>query len=120
MLSLLHARLADTAMYFALALAIWGFLRFFRGQGVDGSYLGAVVVGEVLMVAQGLLGGVLLALGLRPMNTSIHILYGVLAIISFPAFYAFVEGRDSRREMLMWALLALFVFGLTIRARDVA
>jgi predicted membrane protein len=120
MLSLLHARLADTAMYFALALAIWGFFRFFRGQGVDGSYLGAVVIGEVLMVVQGLLGGILLAVGFRPMNTSIHVLYGVLAVISFPAFYAFVQGRDSRREMLMWALLALFVFGITIRAREVA
>lgn len=116
MLSTLHNGLGNAATLFCLILAGWGFLRYARGLGVDGSFLGAVVVGEVLILVQALAGVLLLGGGARP-DRGVHILYGIVAVISFPAFYAYVRGKDSRREMLLWALLALFVFGVTIRAR---
>ncbi|MBA3534809.1 MAG: hypothetical protein H0T73_23095 [Ardenticatenales bacterium] len=120
MLFTLHLQLATMATIFTLLLALWGFLRYMQGQGVDGSYLGAVVIGEGLLVVQGALGGLMMGAGAQPARPAIHILYGLVALLSFPALYAFTQGRDSRREMLLWALIALFVFGVTIRARLVA
>lgn len=115
----LHSGLANAATIFTLLLSLWGFWRYMRGEGVDGSFLGAVVIGEVLLIVQALMGVFLMGGGAMP-DRSVHILYGIVALLSFPAFYAFIRGRDSRREMLLWALLALFVFGVTIRARLVA
>lgn len=120
MFSTLHAGLANTATLFTLALALWGLFRFIRGEGVGGSYLGALVVGELLIVVQALMGVALYAGGARAGNDAMHILYGICTLIAFPAFFAYLGGRDSRREMLLWALLAFFVFGLTLRARVVA
>jgi hypothetical protein len=120
MVQTMHEGLANAATLFTLILALWGFVRYARGLGVDGSYLGAVVVGEFLIVVDALLGILLYAGGGRPERAGIHILYGIVAVISFPAFFAYTRGRDSRLEMLLWALLALFVWGVTIRARIVA
>lgn len=111
----LHLGLANTATLFTLALSVWGFYRFFSGQGVDGSYLGAVVIGEGLIIVQALIGLLLFSNGLPLARTSLHILYGICAVISFPGLYAYTQGLQSRREMLLWALITFFVFGLTIR-----
>ncbi len=119
MLFMLHDRLGNAAMLFSLILALWGFVRYARGQGVDGSFLGAVLIAEGLMLVEGGIGGLLYAMGARPERVGIHILYGITAVIAFPAFFAYTRGRDTRLEMLMWALLALFVWGVTIRARVV-
>lgn len=115
MLIPLHLGLANATTLFALALSIWGLVRFFQGQGVDGSYLGALVIGEALIVVQVLVGVFMYGGGMPLPRAALHILYALCAVIAFPAFYAYTRGEDSRREMLLWALLAFFVFGLTIR-----
>lgn len=115
---LLHTNLARAVMSYALILGLWGFVRYARGKGLDGSYLGAVVVAEILILVQGGLGVLLWLQGLSPGRT-IHILYGILTAISFPAIFAFTHGEVGRREMLYWALVGLFVFGLSIRAQTV-
>lgn len=120
MVSSLHSGLANTTTLFALALTVWGFFRFLRGEGVDGNYLGAVAVGEGLIIAEALLGVFALAGGAALPNPALHILYGVCTVISFPGLFAFTRGESSRREMLLWALISFFVFGLTLRARIVA
>lgn len=116
----LHLGLANTATLFTLGLSVWGFYRFFSGQGVDGSYLGAVVIGEGLIIVQALIGVLLFGNGLPLARTSLHILYGICAVISFPGLYAYTQGQQSRREMLLWALMTFFVFGLTIRLANMA
>lgn len=116
----LHDRLANAAIIFALILGLWGLYKYARGEGVDGNYLGAVAVAELLIVVQILLGVVLFAGGARPARSSMHILYGIAALISFPAAYAYTRGDQSRRAMLVWGLVGLFVFGCAMRATMVA
>jgi predicted membrane channel-forming protein YqfA (hemolysin III family) len=100
-------------------LALLGFYRYLRGEGVGGDFLGAVVIGEGLIIGVAVVGALLYTQGFRPVRADIHILYGIVAVLSFPAFYAFLQGRDGRREMLLWGLMALFVFGLLLRAQEV-
>ncbi|MEK6220661.1 MAG: hypothetical protein N2D54_00240, partial [Chloroflexota bacterium] len=58
-ISEIHANLGNTAMLYFLLIALWGYYRFFRGRGLDSSYWGALAIGELLLVAQGLIGAYL-------------------------------------------------------------
>ena len=119
MLAEVYPRLLNTATLFTLALSVWGFVRFFRGQGVDGSYLGALVIAEVLIIIQTILGVLYFMNGAPLDNPAMYALYELCLLVCIPAFYAYVQGQDSRREMLLWALVTFFVFGLTLRTEIV-
>ncbi|MBI3363036.1 MAG: hypothetical protein HY023_18190 [Chloroflexi bacterium] len=110
-----HARLGNAGMLFALALGLWALWLYFRKQGVDGNYLGAMVIGELLFIAQGVIGATLYFAG-HPLGRTVHILYGILAVITLPGAYAYTRGRDERREALVYGLVGLFLFGVALRA----
>ena len=114
-----HGRLATTALLFILFMAAWGLWRFFSRQGVDSSYWGALVIGEILILVQGALGAYLWLSGLRP-DRDIHFLYGIAAALVIPGVWAFTKGRQERREMLIYALMLLFMVGLLLRAMGTA
>jgi hypothetical protein len=118
-LSDVHGRLANTALFFMIFMALWGLWRLLRKQGLSSNYWGALVIGEILVIVQGLLGGYLWLIGLRP-DRSIHILYGVVAALVIPAIYAFTKGGQERREMLIYAVALLFMVGILIRAMGTA
>lgn len=115
MLAFIHGRLALTAIMFALALGVWAAWNYFRGQGVTSSYWGAVVIGELLMLGQGVLGILLLLTGERPADI-LHLLYGVLVALTLPAVYVYTNGRTTRNENALYALASFFIFGLALRA----
>lgn len=110
-----HARLGLTALYFMVFMALWGFWRFFRKQGVNSNYWGALLIGEMLIIAQGLLGAYLFIIGARP-ERSIHILYGVVTALVIPGVYAYTKGDEQRRSMLIYSSALLISVLLILRA----
>jgi hypothetical protein len=114
-LSEVHGRLAWAALLYFVAISIWGFIRFFRKQGIDSSFWGALAIGEVLLLVQSGLGLYLWLIDLRP-ERSVHILYGVVSLLIIPGVYAYTRGRDDRPEGLVYAALGLFTAGLILRA----
>ena len=115
-LPLIHGGLATACLIFSLILAGYSFWRYFRGQGIDSSLWGVLVVGELLYLSQGVLGGLLLAQGLRTARTWIHVLYGIVMVITLPGAYAITRGRDERREAGIYGVLGLFLAGIALRA----
>jgi phosphatidylglycerophosphate synthase len=115
-LTVLHARLLITILLFFGALSIWGFFSYVRGQGVSGSYKGALAIGELLMLAEFILGVILLIGGELPYRLSIHILYGIVAIMTLPGAFAYTRGRDGRWEQLIYVTVCLFLCGIALRA----
>jgi len=115
-MALLHGRLANTVVMYAILMALWGFWRYFRKQGMDSSYWGAVVIAEVLILIQGAVGVFMRISGILPARGWFHILYGIVAAISLPAVYMFTKGRDERRDMLIYAAIFLFLTGIALRA----
>jgi hypothetical protein len=115
-LTLLHARLVTTILLFFGALAIWGFVNYLRGRGITGGYRGALAIGELLMLAELLLGVALYIGGARPFRPSIHILYGIVAVITLPGAFAYTRGRDGRWEQLIYVTVCLFLCGIALRA----
>jgi heme A synthase len=112
----IHARLGNTAVLYIVILALWAFWRYFRKQGIDSSYWGALAIAEVLILLQGGLGIYMLVAGLRPSAEGMHILYGVLSAIGIPVAFAFTRGREERRDMLVYGAGLLFMTGLLVRA----
>ncbi len=114
-LSFLHTGLARASVLFSLIIGVYGLWLFYRKQGVNGNYLGIMAVGEILYVAQIAIGTWLYLLGSRP-GREVHILYGVLLILCLPAAYAYLRGKDDRREALFYGTLGLFLAGVSLRA----
>jgi heme A synthase len=112
----IHARLGNTVILFVVILAIWGAWRFLRGQGLISSYWGALVIAEVLILFQGGLGAYMWAIGARPEEGGMHILYGVVSLLPLPLVYVYTKGRDGRPEMLMYTVAFLMLVGLVLRA----
>ncbi len=111
----IHSRLANTALYYAIILALWGLWRVIRKQGVGSNYWGALLIGEILIIVQSLLGAYLWLSGGRP-GRSIHILYGIVAAIIIPGIYAYTKGDQDRRVMLIYGVALLAMVGIIIRA----
>ena len=115
----IHERLANTALYYFIALSIWGYFRFVRKQGLDASFWGAIVIGEILLFAQAAVGGYMWIIGIRPART-VHLLYGLVTLMALPAVYMYTRGEAQRGEMLMYATTALITVGLILRSMDTA
>jgi hypothetical protein len=114
-LAFIHGRLAQTTLFFALAMGLWAAWSYFRKEGVNSSYWGALIIGEILMIGQGVLGGLMVVGGKLPADL-IHFLYGVLVTLGWPAVYIYTSARATRNEAAFYALVAFFIFGLGIRA----
>lgn len=115
----IHAALSNTAWLFFLALGIWGLIRAIRGMGMSSSYLGAAFIGQLIFVAQAVLGGILWLQGgnATMQRPGIHLLYGVFALVFLPFIYLSVlRGDDSNRAQWVMAFSTLFLFGIALRA----
>ncbi len=112
----LHERVGNATPLFMILVAILSFINYFRGIGLDGNVIGAIIVGELMMLAQAVLGFILLIAGLWPGGWGIHFLYGSLSVLFFPALWAYTRGTSDRRASLTWAVGGLFMMGLTLRA----
>ena len=113
----IHGRLVNTALYFTIAMAVWAFWRFFRRQGVDSNYWGAVVVIQILYLVQGAFGTFLYFSGIGNLTgRSMHILYGIVSVLVIPAIFIFTRGEESRRPMLAYGAGFLFLTGILLRS----
>ena len=114
-----HARLATSMLIFLSVAGVWGLAVFFLRRTITGGYWGILAIGEILILAQMVLGIILWIEGARPART-VHVLYGIVAAISIPGYYAYTRGQDDRRASLTYGLICLFLVGVSIRAMGTA
>jgi hypothetical protein len=112
----IHGVVSNSAYLFFLLLGLWGVFRYFRKRGVDGSYMGALVIGELIFVVQAVLGIILAVGGGTPGRGAFHYLYGAFAVVALPGLFAYLKGDDSNLAQLYYAIAALFLFGIALRA----
>ena len=122
-LPLIHAGLANTATLFLAAIGLWALFQRIRSQPLGGSWFGAMAIAEILLIVQLIIGTILYLQGLgaalpRPF---IHILYGIVSVITLPAAYGYFGSlEDENVKSLAMAVTCLFLWGITLRATSVA
>jgi hypothetical protein len=114
-LSEIHSQLSNAVIMYTVALGLWGIYGFSKRRSVSEGFWGALIIGELLILAEGLLGGYLWAQGIRP-SRWVHVLYGVTTALGIPAVYVYTRGREGRAENLAYGCAALIVALLTYRA----
>lgn len=110
----IHDRLATTMLLFMAVLGTWGVLSYARGGTLSGNIAGTFLIGQGLVAVQVLAGVALYVGGYRPTN-SIHLLYGVTAILVLPFAWSYLRDRNPRQALMIYSLLALFIAGLATR-----
>lgn len=112
----LHTTLSRTALFYTGAMGVWSLWLVARNRGVDGRFMGALVIGEALLVFQIVLGLVLSFERGWDAVRYLHVLYGVLAALMWPFVYTFAPRDGSRREAVMFSATSFFLFLLLARA----
>lgn len=120
MLILLHNGLSNACFIFSLLIAAYSLLIFVRNQSLTPGFFGALVIAEVLFLAQAAVGVALSLQGGAPARGWVHYLYGVVNIISLPGLYAITRGRDTRLEALYYFAMSIFLAGIALRATETA
>lgn len=121
-LTQIHAGLANTALLFIAFLGIWAFVLRLRNRPLDSSWFGAAIVGELLIVAQALIGATLYFQGFGGMlvRPFLHILYGIVAVVTLPAAWGyFGHLEEDRVKTLAMAVACAFLWGILQRAGTV-
>lgn len=112
----IHDGLSRSILIYCGVMAIWGMWRFFRGQGLSGGYLGAIVIAEVLLVLQGVIGIILWFGAGTYQPPYVHWIYGIVLALSAPLVYTYTKGRQDRPEMLLYAVAYVIMIALVLRA----
>jgi hypothetical protein len=112
----LHERVGNAAPLFMALLGVLNFINYARGRGIDGGVIGAIVVGEIMMITMGILGITLFIVLGKIYDFSIHFLYGSLSVIFLPGLWIYTRGATDRRASLVWGVGGIFMMGLTLRA----
>jgi hypothetical protein len=117
----IHGRLANTALLYTIAMILYTLWRYFRKQGPDSNYWGALAIAEVVYVIQGILGMVIWLTGLGELERLfVHALYGIISVLVVPGMFLYSRGRENRRLMLIFALALLFQMGIILRGMGTA
>lgn len=120
----IHAGLANTGTLFIGFIGMWALFFRFRNRPLDASWYGAAIIGELLLVAQALLGAYLfygMGLSAALPRPFMHLLYGVVSVVTIPAAQSyFGHLEDEQVKAVAMAVACLFLWGILLRASQVA
>lgn len=117
-LAFIHDRLAIATLLFSAICVLWGFFNYLRKQPVTSGYWGALVILQILAVAQVIVGIVVFATtsGGQLLRPIVHVLYGATLLLSLPAAYVYSGGKDRRQENLIYAVVCLWLVFIVERS----
>jgi heme A synthase len=99
----LHRYLATVLLIFAVLLALWGTVTYFRNRRVSGGFRSSYLIMTAVLILQGLLGLGALVTGGSPREGILHMVYGVFAVLFLPGAYLYSHQGSERRETLILA-----------------
>ncbi|HEU5230109.1 MAG TPA: hypothetical protein VFU49_19980 [Ktedonobacteraceae bacterium] len=106
----------------AAAIAgIWGLILFFTKRPTNPSWRISLIVTAALGLLQGLLGVIMVIMGLKPGTGTgiyyLHYVYGGIAALALPIAITYAtNGKNPRRDMLIFSIAALIVAAVAVRA----
>jgi hypothetical protein len=114
----LHAALPFTLLLTLGALAVWGLGAAAFRHEPGRLYRSGLLIGQLLLLAEALLGVLLLASGLRPAQPELHVVYALVALAVLPAAHRYGRELTPRQQGLMYALACLFLCAVVLRGLE--
>ncbi|NOK62588.1 MAG: hypothetical protein GFH27_549333n76 [Chloroflexi bacterium AL-W] len=114
----MHSRLLVTILLVFIILTLWGLVNHLRRTPPSRTYMSVLIIGELLMVTQFIIGVLLLFNGRQAYLLGLHILYGFVAVFAIPAVYLYVRDRSRDWDHLIYAITSAFICGIAIRALE--
>lgn len=120
MILALHGTLAQTCLFYVGAMGVWATWLAIRDRGLDGAFMGAVIVGEGLLLAEGALGSWLQIGAGMAVDRWVHVLYGLMVVLMWPFVLTYRHATSGRREAIAFAAATFFLWLLVRRAVETA
>jgi uncharacterized protein YhhL (DUF1145 family) len=114
MLTFVHTSLGSAMMLFLLLSAVWCFGALVLGRPFPPGLVSTLILAEGLIVAQSLVGVLLLLAGARAGQWE-HWMYGVTAALSLPAAYIYARRHSDRGRLFLFGVTALWIVALSVR-----
>lgn len=111
----MHARLLFTILLVFGGLLLWALALRFRNTPVGQWYGALLTIGSLLVLAEFIIGALLMLNGARPARPMMHIVYGVIALVTPSATAAYLRGRTGRNTSLIYAFMCLFLCAIALR-----
>lgn len=116
----LHSNLLFTILVVFGILALWSLMLGLLRRPVGQWLLSGMAIGVLLVLAECILGILMIIQGLRPFRTEMHILYGIIALLTIPIAHSSARNREPRSQGLMYAFACMFVCVIALRAVEMA
>lgn len=112
-----HSYAARVLVLFAVLLALWGTVQYFRNRPLSGGFRSAYLIMAGVTVLQGLFGLSALVTGGDPREGILHMVYGVFAVLFLPGAYLYAHGGTARRETVIlagacWIVTIAYIRGI--------
>ncbi len=116
----MHANLLFTILLVFGILTIWALTLGLLRRPVGQWLFSGMAIGFMLILAESVIGVVLLIQGLRPIRTEMHILYALIALLTIPIAHSSARNREPRSQGLIYAFACMFVCVIVSRAVEMA
>jgi heme A synthase len=112
-----HSYAARVLVLFAVLLALWGTVQYFRNRPLSGGFRSGYLIMAGVTVLQGLFGLSALVTGGDPREGILHMVYGVFAVLFLPGAYLYAHGGTARRETVIlagacWIVTIAYIRGI--------
>lgn len=114
----MHGRLFTTIMLVFGVLTVWGVLAALGRRGPSDYFMSVLAIGQLLMIAQGLIGTIVWLGGLHASDHVTHVIYGILCVLALPAIFIYVRERNPVSQQWTYSLTCLFLFSIAYRALE--
>lgn len=111
----MHARLLFTILLVFAVLLAWALVLWVFGRNIGRGYVAGLAIGQLLVMAEFVIGVLLLFGDRQPTRQAMHIVYGVVALLTVPLAAAYLRERTTRSVPLIYAFVCLFVCAIALR-----
>lgn len=112
----MHASLPTTTLLLLGVLVLWGLVNIARGS-IARLYGAAMAVAELLLLSEFIIGVVLLLLsGRQPAQLALHLVYGLVAVLTLPGAVIYAHERSPRTTQVIYLMACFFLGGILLRA----
>ncbi|MGQ9550141.1 MAG: hypothetical protein ACUVWS_16095, partial [Roseiflexus sp.] len=116
----LHANLLFTILLVFSVLALWALILGLLQRPAGAWLHSGMAIGVLLVLSECILGIIMLVRGLLPFRPEMHILYGMLTLLTIPIAHSSARNREPRSQGLMYAFACMVVCILALRAVEMA